>query len=220
MTTNKPTKRVRTKEFCKDILLFWSGGADSTFLMLQDLLAGNAVTATYVDIINNVQKSDRERHARELLKKDISKFCKYFDCEEPKYIPDHSISVKGETFGNCPAPQQIIFAMFSMLIGLHFDEIHLGVVVGYCMAGSRFNRDIMEVCKQHFCGHFPRIEYPIESVSKETIYLALKGYDEVLGTHMVEHISCCESITEPCEEDKNCLPCKTQDEVLKRLKWR
>ena len=74
------------------------------------------MTATYVDIINNVQKSDRERHARELLKKDISKFCKYFDCEEPKYIPDHSISVKGETFGNCPAPQQIIFAMFSMLI--------------------------------------------------------------------------------------------------------
>lgn len=203
----------------KNILQLWSGGADSTYLLLQNLLCGHNVTATYMNIRNNHTKCLREQSARMLLQKDIERFCDYFHCHTPTYLPDHEICVNGESFGFCPAPQQIIFAMTSLLIGYGFDEIHLGVVQGDSMCGSSLNKDFVEVYKNHFYRIFPDIKYPIENISKETIYLTLQGYDKLLGTNFLQHITVCESIDKPCGKVKKCLPCKTQQEVFKRLKW-
>ena len=202
-----------------NVLQFWSGGADSTYLFLQNLLCGHNVTATYVNIRNNRTKCTREQTARKLLQKDIEKFCNYFHCQKPIYLPDHEIYVKGESFGHCPAPQQIIFAMFALLIGRPFDTITLGVVNGDSMQGSTLNKDFIEAYTKHFLGKFPTITYPIEDVSKEAIYLTLQGYDNTIGTSFLKHITVCESVDEPCGKVKNCLPCQTQYEVFKRLKW-
>ena len=203
----------------KNVLQFWSGGADSTYLFLQNLLCGHKVTTTYVNIMNNRTKSTREKTARKLLQKDIEKFCKHFHCQTPIYLPDHGIVVEGDSFGLCPAPQQIIFALFCLLIGKSYDTITLGVVNGDSMQGSTLNKDFLAAYKKSFYGVFPDITYPIESVSKETIYLALQGYDRTLGTNFIKHITVCESIDKPCGKVKKCLPCQTQREVFKRLKW-
>lgn len=202
-----------------NVLQFWSGGADSTYLLLQNLLCGHKVTATYVNIRNNRTKCTREQNARKLLQKDIAKFCVYFHCQKPIYLPDHELLVKGESFGHCPAPQQIIFAMFALLIGRTYDTITLGVVNGDSMQGCTLNKDFLEAYKKHFHGMFSTITYPIENVSKEAIYLTLQGYDKTLGTAFLKHITVCESIDKPCGKVKKCLPCQTQHEVLKRLKW-
>lgn len=202
-----------------NVLQFWSGGADSTYLFLQNLLCGHNVTATYVNIRNNRTKCTREQNARKLLRKDIAKFCDYFHCQKPTYLPDHDILVKGESFVHCPAPQQIIFAMFALLIGRTYDTITFGVVNGDSMQGSTLNKDFLEAYTKHFLGKFPTITYPIENVSKEAIYLTLQGYDKTIGTNFLKHITVCESTDDPCGKVKQCLPCRTQQAVFKRLKW-
>lgn len=203
----------------KKILQFWSGGADSTYLLLQNLMADNQLSLAYVNIVNNRDKLRREDEARKLLKSDIDKFCDYFGCNKPIYIPDHMISVKGDSFGECPAPQQIIFAMFSLLTGEGYDEIHMGVVLGDSMQGSYLNEDFRKAFIHNLRCGLPEIRYPIEEVSKEAIYLTLRGYDEVVGTSFLKHITCCEKVDTPCGEEKECLPCITQSKVFKRLKW-
>lgn len=203
----------------KNVLQFWSGGADSTYLLLQNLLCGHSVTTTYVQILNNRKKVDREIDARNLLADDISIFCDYFKCPKPIHLPDHEINIVGESFGDCPAPQQIIYAMFALLIGRGFDEIQIAVVNGDSMCGSPLNKDFVEVYRSNFHRRFPNVTYPIEEVSKETIYLTLQGYDKLLGTNFVKHITVCEKTDEPCGNEKECHPCQTQYEVFKRLKW-
>jgi hypothetical protein len=202
----------------KSVLQFFSGGADSTYLLLQNLLAGNKVTLTYVNITNNENKLAREKKARELLKSDIEKFCNYFKCRKPYFMDDHSITVNFE-LSKCPAPQQIIFAMFSLLIGKDFDEVQMGIVVGDSMRGSTLNADFVGVYREHFYSVFPDITYPVENVSKEAIYITLKGYDDLLHTHFLKHITVCEKPHKPCADKKECLPCLRQREVFKRLKW-
>lgn len=203
----------------RKILQFWSGGADSTYLLLQNLLCGYDITTAYVSIKNNKTKCDREQKARNLLRKDIEKFCKHFHCQKPLYLPDQEICVLGDSFGYCPAPQQIIFAMFCFLIGNDYDEIMLGVVNGDSMQGSTFNKDLLRAYKKTFSGKFPDITYPIEKVSKEMEYLTLKGFDDTLGTEFIKHLTVCESVDKPCGKKKLCTPCRTQQRVFKRLKW-
>lgn len=208
----------RAKGYGKKVLQFWSGGADSTYLLLQNLLAGNQLYLTYVSIANNKNKVDREKTARKLLSDDIEIFRNYFKCEEPTFIDGNVVQYCGD-FQRCNAPQQVIFAMFSFLIGKGYDEIQMGVVVGDSMCGVPLNKRLVEAYREVMDEDFPDITYPLEEVSKETIYLALKGYDELLGTHFCEHITVCERIHEPCGKDKICMPCRTQQEVFRRLGW-
>lgn len=202
----------------KSILQFFSGGADGTFLLLQNLRCNHKVTLTYVNITNNGKKPEREKEARNLLKDDIEKFCEYFNCIKPIYMKDHSITVN-YPLSRCNAPQQIIFGMFALLMGRGYDEIHMGVVLGDSMRGVNLNSDLVEVYNKNISGFIPDIKYPIADISKEVIYLTLQGYDNLLGTKFLEHITVCENIDKLCGKDKECMPCKTQQEVFKRLKW-
>ena len=202
------------------VLQFWSGGADSTYLLLQNLMCKRNVTCVYVSIINNRKKCEREAAAREKLKEDIKIFCKHFNCPEPRYYPDSAIRVSGKSFNLCPMPQQIMFAMFSLLLGNDFGEIQMGVVLGDSIRGVHLNEAIVDAYKESTFHQFRPITYPIEDVSKEAIYLTLKGYDDTLGTDFIGHLTCCEQVDKPCGEKKKCHPCRTQAEVFRRLKWK
>lgn len=204
----------------KKVLVFLSGGCDSLYLLLQDLLCGYSVVVTYVEIKNNRDKVKREQAALKLLQDDIKKFCTYFNCKTPLFLGTQSIRILGKSFGKCAAPQQVIFAMFSLLLGQGFDEVQMGVVQGDSMCDNNFNEDVARAYKENFYSEgFPHITYPIEQVSKEAEYLTLKGYDNLLGTHFIQNLTCCESVDEPCGKDKKCHPCQTQNAVFKRLKW-
>lgn len=206
------------KGYGKHILQLWSGGADSTYLVLQNLLCHHKLFLTYLDIQNNGEKTARETAARNALKEDIKIFCDYFGLHEPTYLEDHHIKINHE-IQSSGAPQQIMFAMTALLIGGRYDEVQMAVVAGDSMYGSNFNQKIVEVYRAHFNEDFPDITYPIAEMSKETIYLALKGFDRLLGTNLIRHITVCECVDKPCGKVKKCLPCKTQARVFRRIKW-
>ncbi len=113
-----------------------------------------------------------------------------------------------------------MFAMFSLLLGNDFGEIQMGVVLGDSIRGVHLNEAIVDAYKESTFHSFPPITYPIEDVSKEAIYLTLKGYDDTLGTDFIGHLTCCEQVDNPCGEKKKCHPCRTQAEVFRRLKWK
>lgn len=213
----------------KNILQFWSGGADSTYLLLQNLLAGHSITCTYININNNENKTKREDNARAYLKADIKKFCNYFNIEVPTYADESSIYI------NSPAqpvvgPQQVTFAMFGILLGQGFDEVQLGVVKGDDSQDLKFAEKLTKVYTQEF-GEFlscpcPKITMPIKEISKEIVYITLHGYDQVIGTNFIQHITCCEADSEfECSCSKSdfpnslCKPCFTQYKILHKLGW-
>ncbi|MCM1322906.1 MAG: hypothetical protein NC218_01835 [Acetobacter sp.] len=203
----------------KNILQFWSGGADSTYLLLQNLLAGNKVTATYIQIRNNANKTQREEEALQRLKDDVRWFCKHFGCAEPEYLNSSSIDI---WFNQTPyATQETVFTMFAILLGDGYDEVHRGIVVGDDGNGSVFPNKCIDLYCESYGVETPHIETPLQDISKETIYLTLKGYDEVCGTNFLQHITVCEADGSPCDEHTKqlCKPCRTQAEVFKRLGW-
>lgn len=211
----------------KRILQFWSGGADSTYLLLQNLRCKYHIECAYIEIKNNQEKTKREKQAMELLKGDIEKFCDYFDLLKPKYLEPCSINI--EFAREMPvAPQQVTFATFSLLLGRDYDEVQLGIVLGDDSRGATLFED-MRNSYLNMVGdilsdeQFPHVVMPIADTSKEVIYLTLKGYDEAIGTDFINHLTCCEAPTEEVcgknDYSSLCKPCKTRLQVYKNLGW-
>ncbi len=199
------------------ILQFWSGGADSTYLLLQNLAAGDEVTCTYIDIENNEFKTKRELVAQEKLKGDIEKFCTHFKFSIPTYNQVNRIDIYPDEVMN--GTQHIVLSMFALLLSNGYDEVHLGIVHGDDAEELTFSKNLVRLYRKEI-GKCCNIVTPINKVSKEAVYLTLKGYDDCIGTHFIEHITCCEGIEEEvCRGDYLCRPCSTQRKVFSRLGW-
>ncbi|AIX13025.1 putative alpha hydrolase [Erwinia phage phiEa2809] len=56
-----------------NVNLLWSGGADSTFLLLALLVKGCAVRTFHVNLLNNKVKNEREKEARDIIFDAVSK---------------------------------------------------------------------------------------------------------------------------------------------------
>ena len=207
----------------KKVLQFWSGGADSTYLLLQNLLNGCEVTRVYIKIENNPEKTKRELQAQKLLEKDIVKFCKHFNIKPPEGVNENSIAFGYREYPR--ASQQIVFAAFSLLLGRGYDEIQTAVVKNDWNAKFTFYEDIIRSYKKvikNDDNSFPEITMPLKDVWKEHVYLALQGYDKLLKTNFLEHLTCCE-YDDVCEclldnpAGQLCEPCQLQQEVFKRI---
>lgn len=200
----------------KKVLLFWSGGADSTYLLLQDLRAGYEVHVVYVSILNNKLKTKRELAAIKALKQDIKKFCNFFKIALPYYEENASINIPF-VYMAPNAAQEIIFISCAILLGQGFDEIHRGIVLGDSSRDCTLAKEWLD-CYNNTVDTTPNIVKPLVDVSKESIYLTLKGYDDSLNTNFINHITCCENN----EVDDNCglcIPCNTKIQVYKNLGW-
>lgn len=213
----------------KKILQFWSGGADSTYLLLQNLRCGYDVSTVYIEIQNNVEKTQREHKAMTALLQDIYIFCKALNLKLPYQIEDSSIIINAPYF-NPKAPQQVTFAAFALMLGLGFDEVHLGVVDG----DSAKDTPLFDGFRQAYLSSVlfedgdqpcPKILMPLKDVNKDVIYITLASYDKLYGTQFLRHITCCEGTREStciehdvCGNHKGyCEPCSKQIEVLERI---
>lgn len=202
-----------------NVLLFWSGGAKSTYLLLQDLIAGHSVTCTYVTVVNAGEVSAREKQACTLLREDIKKFCEHFQCEEPYYRPDHVLHAQISLQG-CKAPESTILTMFALLTGAGYDDIQLGNNAIYSFDNTqRWNDLLTEVYRRKYDDNFPNITRPNIEVSLEQIYLTLKGYDDLLGTHFIEHVTSCSRIHGACDANDKCPSCEMREFTFERLGW-
>jgi len=92
---------VKHKRLIKQVL--WSGGLDSTYLVQKLLEEGRPVQAFYVEIKNNVEKTERERAA-------IEGMLPFFEGEDFSFKRLVSI----EMFDNSVKLQRAQLAFFSL----------------------------------------------------------------------------------------------------------
>lgn len=197
----------KKRNSCKTVLQFWNGGANSTYLLLQNLLSGNELFLHYIDIPYQKAKRDREIAAQLSLKEDIKKFCEYFNCRLPQYAKNSKINVFSDLFDDyhLSQPLAIMSIALSLSIKEDFDEIHLG---NSCENYATITQQ--KLIKAY--GFAYRVDsdilFPLDNVSKETVYLTLKSYDELLGTKFLEHISVCDNEFNECDTSYYCDDCK------------
>lgn len=209
---NDNSKRERGKI----VLQFWNGGANSTYLLLQNLLCGNSVVLNYVENLHNLAKRQREIDAQESLKKDIAIFCEYYDCLMPTYSDNSEIFALTDFYNQSLYTQQIIISLFSLIVGKEFDEVQIGNSFGHC--ATDFHKELIELCNKYF-GASSHVTFPLENASKDTIYLTLQSYDKLLGTKFIQHITVCDNLDEQCGRTLKCWSCIDQHMLFHRLKW-
>jgi hypothetical protein len=110
----------------KNVLLLFSGGLDSTYLLWKNLENGNTVTPIYVELKNNKNKSTIEKQQIKLIWNELREGY-HEKLEKIKFIGNYEI------FPSCDPVRmkQIPFWVISMLFAQDYkyhNEIHVGYV--------------------------------------------------------------------------------------------
>lgn len=165
------------------VLLLWSGGLDSTALMLRYLQAGWAVDALPVVFKNSYAKNEREQTARDGM------FKEYFSKYDVTVLSSPEVSFP--EIGNIPFTQLTVWvnaAIMSLRIG-HHDE----VAISYVMNDDAisFLADIQALWKAHkpffaYAGVLPPLKFPLSKARKQDLY------SEMPPT-IFQHVTWCES---------------------------
>lgn len=188
----------------KDVLIFFTGGFDSTYLLEANLKAGNRVTCIYTKINNNETKTKAE----------LAVIDEIIEVLNRKYsvnlnIIVNEIMVSG---GSSVALPQVPVHIFSALYGIrnHYSSVQ----IGYCMNDDAISF-LSEIKKAYnsfqpmFDFKMPNLIFPLMQISK---YEMITDFSEEL----LKLVYSCENdfsfseidedpILEPCGK---CVPCK------------
>lgn len=147
----------------KKVLVSWTGGLDSTYLVLSLLKQDFYVNTVYSEIVGNVNQSIREKNA-------INNIVQYFN-NYNNYLGHKEI----KTY--CVLNNMYFQQFPSILQGLlsTYDE-HDEVAIGYVMNDDivSFIPDIIKIWNSYknIChDKFPKIVFPIVKKNKKHIYL-------------------------------------------------
>lgn len=113
----------------KTVVVFFSGGLDSTYLVWKNLTEGNIVYPVYVDIKNNINKTILEKNRIKILHKLFTEeFNKeLFFLEKQKTIFTIDVVANENSLYFKQIPIWILGALYSQ--GLNADEIQIGYVM-------------------------------------------------------------------------------------------
>lgn len=155
----------------KKVLLLWSGGLDSTYLLCDNLFEGNEVETVYLEIKNNERKVKREKDAIQKITEEIYrlKIGQHFE---------RSLGLEVVLYDtNCLQLNQPL----TWLYGLAFhnltkvDEIQ----IGYCMNDDAisFIEDIKRVWEAYkpffYEGEQPKLVFPLIKKKKTSMFTML-----------------------------------------------
>lgn len=185
------------------VLCLWSGGLDSTYMLMQYLAAGVKVETCYVNFRNNTQKTIREKQAIENIMKLL---------QSRGYILKHS---EIETEG---APGKMFAMMIPLLTGLYTrcNSAQTHVAIGYCMSDDAisFLKEIKQVWKSYAAlgvagrsDGLPKLIFPLVQVSKHHMVKNLHT-DELLNNELLEMVTWCENYIDEKDRCGECVPCK------------
>ena len=148
----------------KKIVILFSGGLDSTYLMWKALKAGHEVYPTYISINNNQNKVIVEKQQCTLL---INEFNKEFD---KKIELNETVTVDVNNASNLAFSQPYLWSTLAN-IGIYsdMDEIQIGYVYGDSVIAY-----IPEIKKNYnsakpFVLNQPKLTFPFIKTSKEVI---------------------------------------------------
>lgn len=191
----------------KKIFVLWSGGMDSTYLILKLLSEGHSVDAGYIDIENNEYKNEMEQKAinniTPIIQRDYSKF---------NYVGVTYKILMNRDGGTLKLRQVPLFILGLLYeIGKEYDEVAIGYVVGDCVISWLDDiRRIWKSYKSLLCGKIPKLTFPLHNYTKE--FDICDSIPESIRSYLVW----CENpkkAGDKFENCGNCLPCKRNKSV-------
>lgn len=195
----------------KTVLIPWSGGVDSTYLIYKNLEEGNKVKTFSVLLNNNIDQRDREKNARKVLSE-------YFVEKYPdRFIP----SIEGELLVSsginmvlCQPPIWILFSHYTADL-YDVDEIQIAYVMND--DAISYLDDVKNLYNAYspFRSNFrAKLEFPLIKMKKYQIM-------DALPEHLMKNISYCEGFYQILGSDKvvnkNC-PCVSCERHKNELK--
>lgn len=175
----------------KRVLVAWSGGLDSTYLIQRYLEMGYGVDAVTCNLANAYEtQMKRERAAMKKMMKG------YFKGKDVNLIGTSHIRLEGYCFSTLPLAQVPTW-LYNLLCYLR--ENHVEVAVGYVMNDDAVSyldsiRKVWNSFQELVHGHMtlPPLEFPLVKYKKTMIWNSLE-------TELKKHVTWCEN---PAKEDK------------------
>lgn len=109
------------------VFAFWTGGMDSTAMILRLLAEGHEVHAGYVEIMNNPEKTKRERAAIQKILPIIKERYPEFKLTDP--VARTEAHVGPITYASFKQLSSFVYAAVQFAGG--FDQIALGYELGF-----------------------------------------------------------------------------------------
>jgi len=182
----------------KQVLLLFSGGLDSTYLLYKNLKEGNKVYCIYMSIKNNRLKPEMEI---ESLQSIIKVFEEEFKTKIPLQINNITIASPGELLLFKQLPIHVLSIIMSL--EYNFNEVQ----IGYCMNDDMIS--YLEDLKKLYISYQPFIEkdlplitFPLFKISKQMMLHDLP--ESVRGL-----VFSCENPKEHLKPCGDCIPCIT-----------
>lgn len=201
----------------KKVAILWTGGLDSTYLIIKNLLLGNTIYLYYVDIVNNKDNMKAEDTARNKLLKDIKKICNNIDI---KGIISNNVEklisielLQGQDY---PFPQVPLFFPAVLSLIFSFDEIQLGYVYNDYECVKEFTTNLQNIYKNYidlslikgsYDNNIAELKFPLIEVTKQEEILFFERLDSKYKTHFLKNIIHCEDVKSIKGTLSNCNEC-------------
>jgi 7-cyano-7-deazaguanine synthase in queuosine biosynthesis len=198
---------MKNNKVSETYLVLWSGGLDSTGLIHKLLSDGHSVDAVYVNMLNNAEKTKREKHSIGELNQVFSKNPRF------SFLGD-AINVDAIQVGNMDFKQ---FPMFILALMFSIDHMrHDKVALGYVM-GDQIHSWTDDIKRVYYSyegffdrsgGELPELVFPLSKWSKEDVI-------NEIGNDLVELVTWCENP----EHDNcgKCAPCRRMIETTQAM---
>lgn len=182
-----------------NIFIPWSGGADSTYLILKTLQEGHTVYSGYFELQNNEEKVKRELNA---INKMLPFFKQYYKNTfiYQKSLTEIGLNGQKNIFHLCQPPIWIFSSIYS--IEENIDKVYLSYImnddaISYLKEIEQlFNSYLAFTDKKDL-----KLEFPLMKTSKQEILSYLYEFEE----DFLNYITFCESL----EKIDNCGYCHT-----------
>lgn len=203
------------------LLIPWSGGLDSTLLVVRALEHSKAELHTsYVNVENNSRKSWCEDQAITELRDELRKVYKEFTHHDRTKI-DLGEWTEG---GSSLQPFMWLTSMIPISSTLVGHDVNLRIQMGYILPDGVISR-LPEIRKAWIAlwGQTlpdytaPKLETPLHFLSKRDVHRTITRYEKHHGIDLVKHIWTCEDPQRVhhngfsgYERCRNCSSCKTE----------
>lgn len=193
-------------------LVLWSGGLDSTAILLYYLKEKEPFETAYITLENNKAKAKQEKKARK-------KILKALEHHYGVKITDREIKISSVSFRHDPVMAQPLVWMFGLLQLIHskVDGVAMGYVKEDCFWHIKHNFTRawwhLRVIMDNNFDCLPNIVYPFEWYTKKD--LIDQFYSNDIGKYVFDMIWVCEDVTDDKKQCGKCEPCKRFKKVKK-----
>lgn len=150
-------------------VVMWSGGTDSTYLVLNRLLSGGSVTGLYVSVLNNETKTVAELAA-------IRRMCGFFEKMFPRKFTFNHVAKIDITAGTFLLKQPLLW----MLPAAYFTSVepdkYNEVCIGYILKDDAISwledfKQIWKSLESLTLDGLPTLTFPLSKVPKSDLKL-------------------------------------------------